>query len=103
MARAYYEREGIADAVSGAPGPESAILYLGAPRRGQYRLQVFGVKTDNYTLEVTGYDGEMTPSKAILTNVAIQRGGVHQYVIDYSDTPGARIKVRRAATIPAGQ
>jgi hypothetical protein len=98
MPRAYYEREGLDDAESGAPGPQSAIIYIGAPPPGQYRLQVFGIETANYTLEVTAYDREMNPSKAILVNIAVRRGRVNHYVIDYSNELGAKIKVRRGAT-----
>ena len=93
--QAYYKRGSIPGGGSGPPGPKSASIYLGSPASGQYRLQVFGVATGSYNLEVIAYDQKRAMSKVTLTNIAIKQGGVNHFVIDYSNEPGAQIEVRQ--------
>jgi hypothetical protein len=96
----YYERESLADASSGAPGPETAVLYVRNPPNGKYRLQVIGRAAGKYDLEITGEDRASNPSKAQFTNVKIRKGAVHHYVINYSNRPGAQIEVTAVQARP---
>ncbi len=89
----YYERESLADDVSGAPGPQTATINVQNPITGEYHLQVIGRVTGKYDLEVTGEDREGNPSKAEFTNVKIRKGAVHNYVISYSNKPNSKIEV----------
>lgn len=68
-----YERESIADAMSGAPGPETAIIHIGNPVGGEYSLQVIGRTSSQYDLEIRGYDCDMDPSDATFTDVTIHK------------------------------
>jgi hypothetical protein len=91
-----YERESIADDVSGAPGPETAIIYVGNPESGEYCLQVIGRESSGYDLEIRGYDCEMDPADAMFTNVTIQNEVEHTYLINYSNKKGSKIEARRS-------
>lgn len=92
---ASYERESIADDVSGAPGPETAIIYVGNPESGEYCLQVIGRESSGYDLEIRAYDCEMDPSDAIFTNVTIHKDVDHTYLIKYSSKKGSKIEATR--------
>jgi hypothetical protein len=91
-----YERESIADDVSGAPGPETAIIHIGNPASGEYSLRVIGRESSQYDLEIRGYDCEMDPADAMFTNVTIQNEVEHTYLINYSNKKGSKIEARRS-------
>jgi hypothetical protein len=90
-----YERESIADDVSGAPGPETIIIHIGNPVSGEYSLQVIGREPSQYDLEIRGYDCEMDPSDAVFTNVTLHDDVDHIYLINYSNKKGNKIKATR--------
>jgi hypothetical protein len=93
---ASYGYEGIDDAVSGAPGPQTAIVDMRNPMTGQYSLQVIGKGSAKYDLSIRGYDGEMDPSDAEFRDVMIQKGSEHLYFIEYSNDKGSRVEAVRA-------
>ena len=93
---ASYEHESIADDVSGAPGPETAIIHIGNPASGEYSLRVIGRESSGYDLEIRGYDCEMDPADAMFTNVTIHNEVEHTYLIDYSNKKGSKIEARRS-------
>jgi len=88
-----YEHEGIADAETGDPGPETAIIYIRNPIIGEYNLQVIGIKSSKYILEIRGYDCEMNHSSAEFTNVMINKNTEHHYLIRYSNKKESKIDV----------
>jgi hypothetical protein len=90
-----YEYEGIADAVSGAPGPTTGIAYVRNPMAGEYSLRVIGVESYGYDLEITGYDCETDPSAVQFTNVMISKDIEHSYLIRYSNKKGSKVEVNR--------
>ena len=91
--RASYEEESISDAVSGAPGPVTKIIYIRNPPNGEYILKVIGIKPYTYDLEIRGYDCEMNPSDDKFTHVEIDKDREHEYIIQYSNRKGSTLKV----------
>jgi hypothetical protein len=87
---AFYEFEGIADAVSGAPGPESGIIDVRNPVDGSYTLEIIGKKSGYYTIEITGYDENLEPSKILLKKAKITQGSSRTFSFTYSHEPGKR-------------
>lgn len=90
-----YEREGIDDDVTGAPGPESLIIYLGDAMSGEYSLHVVGTNNASYDLELRGVDRELNPSTERFLGIDIEAESDHRYVIRYSSEPGKSIEARR--------
>lgn len=90
-----YETEGIADDVTGAPGPETLIIYVGNAMSGEYTLHVVGIADAAYDLEVRGVDRELNPSTERFLDIDIEADSDHRYVIEYSSEPGKRIEARR--------
>ncbi len=90
----YYEKEGLEDAESGEPGPESGVIYISAPDTGTYTLQVIGLETGKYTLELMGFFPENS-SRAEFLDVAILKGEIQEYAIDYSGQKRGSIEVKR--------
>jgi hypothetical protein len=93
---ASYGYEGIDDAVSGAPGPQTAIIDMRNPITGRYTLQVIGTESAKYDLSIRGYDSDICPSDAGFLDVMIQKGSEHTYFIAYSNDKGSRIEAVRA-------
>jgi len=92
---ASYGYEGIDDAVSGAPGPQTAIIDVRNPATGQYGLQVIGKASAKYDLSIRGYDCEMDPSDAEFLDVMIHKDNEHTYSIEYANDQGSQIEVVR--------
>lgn len=90
-----YERERIDDDISGARGPEAAIITIRNPVSGSYHLQVIGTEAGDYSLEIRGEARDRNPSVVQFTHVQIQRGDTHHYRIRYSNKPGAKVKATR--------
>jgi hypothetical protein len=95
MSNSSYEYEGIGDAVTGAMGPETGIIYVGDPSDGEYFLKVIGLKRCHYDLTIRGYDEDMDPSDAIFTNIVIDENVEHTYLIIYSMKKGNKIRAIR--------
>jgi hypothetical protein len=92
---ASYGHEGIDDAVSGAPGPQTAVIDVRNPATGQYSLHVIGKESAKYDLSIRGYDIEMNPSDARFLDVMIDGNSEHTYLIEYSNDQGSQIEVIR--------
>jgi hypothetical protein len=92
---ASYGYEGIDDAVSGAPGPQTAIIDVRNPATGEYSLQVIGKEPGRYDLSIRGYDSEMEPSDAEFLDVMIHKDREHTYLIEYSNDKGSQVEVAR--------
>lgn len=90
-----YETEGIDDDVTGAPGPETLIIYVGNAMSGEYTLHVVGIADAAYDLELRGVNRELNPSTVRFLDVDIEADSDHRYVIEYSSEPGKRIEARR--------
>ncbi|MDH3215925.1 MAG: hypothetical protein OEN01_06475, partial [Candidatus Krumholzibacteria bacterium] len=90
-----YEAESIGDAETGAPGPETRIIYVRNAMAGNYTLQVIGTKSAPYHLEVRGLDRDLRPSSQQFLDVRIDAGDRHRYVIDYSTKKGSQVEVTR--------
>jgi hypothetical protein len=95
MPNAFYEYEALSDLESGAPGPETAIVYVGNPLNGEYTLRVIGKEPFRYTLELRGYDGGMGHSGTTFDHVPIHQHEEHTYLIRYSNEKGSRVEVTR--------
>jgi hypothetical protein len=91
----YYEREGLEDAETGDPGPETAVLYLHNAPAGKYTLKVFGVTRGAYSLDIRGFDAEYHASKVAFNDISVTPGAVHTYAIDYSQEKGVNLKADR--------
>jgi hypothetical protein len=87
------ETEGIDDDVSGAPGPRSLVLYLRKPATGVYKLQVIGIHSGSYTLEIQGSDIEMEISRKTFLDREISEGEVHLYLIEFGPRAGGELTV----------
>jgi hypothetical protein len=81
--------------VTGAPGPESLIIYVGKAMSGEYTLHVVGTNNAPYDLELRGVDRELDPSTERFLGIDIEAESDHRYVIQYSSEPGKRIGARR--------
>ncbi len=90
-----YETEGIGDDVTGAPGPETLIIYVGNAMSGEYTLRVVGTDNAPYHLELRGVDRKLNPSTERFLDIDIEAGSDHHYVIEYSSEPGKGIEARR--------
>ncbi len=97
---AYYEYEGIDDAASGAPGPQSGTINLPNPVSGFYRLEVVGREAGRYLLEITAFAPDLKPSKALSRPRRIRKGEAHHYFIHYSPEKGAQLEVTPASFFP---
>jgi len=100
---ASYGYEGIDDAVSGAPGPQTAIIDVRNPATGKYGLQVIGKESAKYDLSIRGYDCEMDPSDAEFLNVMIHKDSEHTYSIEYSNDQGSQIEVMQTRETTRGR
>ena len=100
---ASYGYEGIDDAVSGAPGPQTAIIDMRNPATGKYGLQVIGKESAKYDLAIRGYDCEMDPSDAEFLNVVIHKDSEHTYSIEYSNDKGSQIEVVQTSETTRGR
>jgi hypothetical protein len=94
-AGSYYEREGLEDAETGDPGPETAVLNLYNAPPGKYTLTVFGVARGTYSLDTRGFDAAYNFSKVAFNEVAVTPGEVHTYAIDYSNQGGVKLEMNR--------
>lgn len=92
---ASYGYEGIDDAVSGAPGPQTAIIDVRNPATGKYNLRVIGKESAKYDLAIRGYDCEMDSSDAAFLDVMIHMDSEHTYSIEYANDKGSQIKAAR--------
>lgn len=90
-----YETEGIDDDVTGAPGPETLIIFVRNALGGEYTLRVVGIADAAYDLELRGVDRELNPSTVRFLDIDIQADSDHRYVIQYSAEPGERIEASR--------
>lgn len=90
-----YTTEGIDDDVTGAPGPETLIIYVGGAMSGEYTLHVVGIADAAYHLELRGVDRELNPSTERFLDIDIEADSDHRYVIQYSTEPGKRIEAGR--------
>ncbi len=87
---AYYEFEGIDDAVSGAPGPESGVIDIRNPVNGRYTLEVIGREPGYYSIEITGFNKNLETSKILLKKARITPGVSRAFSFSYSHEAGKR-------------
>ncbi|MDI6854540.1 MAG: hypothetical protein QME75_13165 [Deltaproteobacteria bacterium] len=87
---ASYEFEGLDDAVSGAPGPQSGVIELRNPLAGIYVLEIIGKEPGRFSLEITGYDKDLNPSKIFLKETPIAPKGLRRFTFRY--TPGRGVR-----------
>ena len=91
----YYIGEAAHDDETGEVGPVTKELDVPRPVAGTYQLHVIGTARGKYELGITGYDRMLDGSGEDFSEVPIQKGEVHTYVIKYSSDVGARIKITR--------
>ena len=90
---ASYEKESISDAVSGMPGPVTKVIHIRNPISGEYHLNIIGKESSEYDLEIKGYDCQMNPSHEKFLNEEILKKSEHEYIIQYSNKKGSKIRV----------
>lgn len=91
--RSHYQREGLDDCQTGAPGPQSAALYLNRPVPGDYHLQVLGREDGRYDLEVAAFGPNPRPAKALITDTAIRQGERQIYRLILAPPPAVTVTV----------
>ena len=87
---AHYEFEGIDDAESGAPGPETGIIEIRNPAPGKYTLEIIGKAAGYYSIAVRGYDRNLKDSTMVLKKAKITSGARRTFSFTYSDEAGKR-------------
>jgi hypothetical protein len=87
---AHYEFEGIDDAESGAPGPQTGIIEIRNPAPGKYTLEIIGKASGYYSIAVRGYDRNLKDSTMVLDKAKITSGARRIFSFRYSDEVGKR-------------
>jgi hypothetical protein len=85
---AHYEFEGIDDAVSGAPGPQTGIIEIRNPVPGKYTLEVIGKTAGNYSMAIRGYDRNLKNTDIVLKKAKIAPGARRTFSFTFSDQVG---------------
>jgi hypothetical protein len=85
---AHYEFEGIDDAVSGAPGPQTGIIEIRNPVPGKYTLEIIGKETGYYSMSVRGYDRNLEASTIAVKKAKMTPGTRRTFSFTYSDEVG---------------
>ncbi|MCU1311571.1 MAG: hypothetical protein JWO20_2696 [Candidatus Angelobacter sp.] len=83
--------------------PTPAVLELCNPIGGQYQLQVIGMEPGKYGVSINAANREVLDisgrpmsldSRAEIPTTSSRRGGVQNFLIVYSRTPGVRVRVK---------
>ena len=85
---AHYEFEGIDDAVSGAPGPQTGIIEIRNPVPGKYTLEIIGKTSGAYSMAIRGYDRNLKDSTIVLKKAKITPGVRRTFSFMFSDEVG---------------
>ncbi len=94
--KAYYVDEESEDDETGEAGPVTKALDVPRPLAGTYQLQVIGTTRGKYDLTIRGFVRELRDgSGKDFSEVPIQKGQVHTYVIKYSREVGVEIEIKR--------
>jgi len=89
-----YGDDSIADAEYGEPTPPVMELDVREPIEGTYTLQVMGTEAGTYSLYIRPQDKTGRSSAQFFSEgIPTYPGTVHQYVLEYSSTPGAVLKL----------
>lgn len=84
----------IADAENGEPTPVVMELDIREPLDGSYTMQVTGTEAGSYSLYVRPQDRTgRSLAQAFFADIPTYPGAVHQYVFEYSSSPGAVLKL----------
>lgn len=93
---ADYGGESIADAESGEPGPASLELHISAPLEGDYQLEIIGLTSGLYSIEMQTHALGIYSSNEEFKNIYITKGGVHKYKFNFQKKQGFQIKIIKA-------
>ncbi len=85
---AHYEFEGIDDAETGAPGPQTGIIEIRNPVPGKYTLEIIGKWTGFYSMAIRGYDRNLKDSTIVLKKAKITPGAIRTFSFTFSDEVG---------------
>jgi hypothetical protein len=88
--QAHYEFEGIDDAETGAPGPQSGIIEIRNPAPGKYTLEIIGKAAGYYSLAVRSYDRNLRDATIVLEKAKITPGARRTFSFSYSNEVGKR-------------
>ena len=88
-----YNTDGMADLVTGDPGPTTKVLEIMLPEDGDYSLVVTGTAEGTYELEVYGCDENFEANYFLSDEIPIYNEAVHQYCIQYDQTTGDFFKI----------
>jgi hypothetical protein len=85
--------------------PTPAVLELCNPIGGQYQLQVIGIEPGKYGVSINAANREVLDisgrpmsldSRAEIPATSSRKGGLQNFLIVYSRTPGVRVRVKPA-------
>lgn len=85
---AHYELEGIDDAMSGAPGPQTGIIEIRNPVPGKYTLEIIGKSAGQYSAAIRGYNQNLKDSTIVLKKTTITPGARRRFSFRYSGEDG---------------
>jgi hypothetical protein len=89
-----YGDESIADAETREPVPPEMELDIREPMDGTYILQVVGTENGSYSLYIRPQDrAGKSPAQAFFAQMPTFPGAVHQYILEYSASPGSVLKL----------
>lgn len=87
---AHYEFEGIDDAETGAPGPQTGIIEIRNPSPGKYSLEIIGKTAGHYSVAIRGYDRNLKSTDIVLKKTKITPGARRTFSFTYSDELGKK-------------
>ncbi len=91
--RADYGGESIADA-EGAPA--SLNLQISAPLEGEYQLEIIGITSGLYKIEMQSYALGVHSSNEEFKDVHIDKAEIHKYKFSFEKKQGFQIKIFKA-------
>jgi hypothetical protein len=91
--KGYYDTEDYAGRGEQAKTfPQAKQFTLSQPTDGNYTIQVFGIGSGNFTLDILTYDDQGNPTTNTLSG-EIAAGKVITYQLTFSSAPGSQVKV----------
>jgi hypothetical protein len=86
----HYEFEGIDDAETGAPGPQTGIIEIRNPVPGKYTLEIIGKTAGRYSLSIRGYDRNLKHTDIVFEKATTTPGAQRIFFFTYTDEAGKR-------------
>jgi len=88
----WYDDEVIEDPEDEGSGAAARTIEITSPEPGAYTLMVHATGRGTYDLSIRGYNSKLEASEREFTDVSIEPGDVHSYVVTFD--PGSGISAR---------